>query len=823
MFSVSPTVEFTETDLTYVVRSQTSAIGGIAGKFLWGPADDPYFITEGETELITKFGKPSTSLYSSQLQAIDYLSYADQLWVNRAVGPNARCAVRDTAVPLYIRNDNEYVDAVIVGTEFLAKYVGALGNNLIVDVADAAKFNSNWEYARYFTKEPQPGEFAIVVLDKDGYFSGGLGATGQEDTLTIEGEAAGGIQQIEDYTFLGGPISGGVKQQEVISINGIATGVGPLVVAHTALVPGTVTTSMAIGDMPATIAVQMAADFLADPNFDSAVVINGSQVLVTYSDYLLHAKIADYSLDGITVTSVITTAGSNVVSIVVDGNNVDCLDTDTITDVATKCKAVMDLNPAYSAVTATAGVLNVTFAEPILRTVIGATSFSGVTGSSTIVTPGDAFFNFNYLGQVISLKNKDNAAVVAAKVAQAIKIGLPLDYDTVITNGSTIILNHAILGVQVLTAPQAMTLGIKITTSITEVCNHGDILEKYESVSINPGALYDDGSVKYYIDLINNKSNYIRVGDTTMPLANVTLELAGGVDDNACDLLDAFDTFVNAEQFDINFMFGASSVVEQQKMIDIAGTRRDCTVHISPMLSDLTASDILTEVSEWTTVELQRDSSYVFKTGNWGYVKDSYNGVWRWIPCASGTAGIAARMYKKGQPWFSVADADYGYYKNYAKLAWNPNKAQRDKLVKYQINPVVSFKGDGIRLFGDWTGTTKQSAFQFYHIRCLFIELEKAISTFAHKYLFKINDEITRATFLNAVRPYLRDIKAKRGMQDFRVVIDSRNNTSQRVMSGEMYADFMIKPLYSIRYIYLNFSAIRSDFTFDEVEDMLFT
>ena len=110
------------------------------------------------------------------------------------------------------------------------------------------------------------------------------------------------------------------------------------------------------------------------------------------------------------------------------------------------------------------------------------------------------------------------------------------------------------------------------------------------------------------------------------------------------------------------------------------------------------------------------------------------------------------------------------------KLAYNPQKANRDILYRSRVNPVCSFPGQGTVLFGDKTAQSKPSAFDRINVRRLFITLEKAISTAAKFQLFEFNDEFTRAGFRNQVEPFLRDVQGRRGVTDFLVVCDSTNN-----------------------------------------------
>ena len=138
-------------------------------------------------------------------------------------------------------------------------------------------------------------------------------------------------------------------------------------------------------------------------------------------------------------------------------------------------------------------------------------------------------------------------------------------------------------------------------------------------------------------------------------------------------------------------------------------------------------------------------------------------------------------------------------------------------LPKKEINPVVSFPGQGTVLFGDKTLLTKPSAFDRINVRRLFIVLEKAIATAAKFQLFEFNDAFTRAQFRNLVEPFLRDVQGRRGITDFRVICDETNNTSQVIDSNEFVADIYIKPARSINFIQLNFIATRSGISFEEV------
>ena len=151
------------------------------------------------------------------------------------------------------------------------------------------------------------------------------------------------------------------------------------------------------------------------------------------------------------------------------------------------------------------------------------------------------------------------------------------------------------------------------------------------------------------------------------------------------------------------------------------------------------------------------------------------------------------------------------------KLAFNPAQDARDQLYSQRVNPVISRPGDGVILFGDKTAMNVESAFDRINVRRLFITLEKAIENAAKSVLFELNDAGTRQNFVNIVEPFLRDVQAKRGIQDFLLVCDDTNNTPDVIDRNEFLADIFIKPARSINFIGLTFVATRTGVSFSEV------
>ena len=363
------------------------------------------------------------------------------------------------------------------------------------------------------------------------------------------------------------------------------------------------------------------------------------------------------------------------------------------------------------------------------------------------------------------------------------------------------------------------------------------ILEKYPFVSKANDAKAPDGSTNYYKDAINNRSKWIRwmahpaIGTnwgnsaSGVTFANTTAviarSLSAGADGtvSTANVNTAYSKVANPDSIDISLIVSGPSngTVAGHLISNIAEVRKDCVVFLSPEKSDVVdnsgaeATDILAYRNTITS------SSYAVMDSGWKYQYDKYNDVYRWVPLNGDIAGLCARTDLERDPWFSPGGLNRGIVKNVIKLAYNPSKTDRDSLYLKGVNPVVNFQGEGTVLFGDKTLLSRPSTFDRINVRRLFITLEKTISRAARSSLFEFNDQFTRAQFIALVEPYLRDVQGRRGITDFRVVCDESNNTAEIIDRNEFVGDIYIKPARSINFIQLNFVAVRTGVSFDEI------
>jgi hypothetical protein len=367
----------------------------------------------------------------------------------------------------------------------------------------------------------------------------------------------------------------------------------------------------------------------------------------------------------------------------------------------------------------------------------------------------------------------------------------------------------------------------------------GEVLEVYDSVSKASDGKTPQGDDNYYPNVVYNKSEYIYwmdhissgsnwgAGGTGTTFTAVTelheANLSAGANGSTittAQLKSAYELMQDAETMDVNLLIaGKGDATHVDNLITIAEIRKDAVAFASPERSDVV--NIANSTTQTTNVkgffDAVRSSSYVVFDSGYKYTYDKYNDVFRWVPLNGDTAGCAARTDLTHDSWFSPAGFSRGVIRGAVKLAYNPNKTERDILYRARVNPVTTFPGQGTVLFGDKTGLSTPSAFDRINVRRLFITLEKAISTASKFQLFEFNDEFTRAQFRNMIEPFLRDVQGRRGVTDFIVVCDETNNPGDVVDRNEFRADIYVKPNRSINFITLQFVATRTGVAFEEV------
>ena len=361
-----------------------------------------------------------------------------------------------------------------------------------------------------------------------------------------------------------------------------------------------------------------------------------------------------------------------------------------------------------------------------------------------------------------------------------------------------------------------------------------NVLESFTNVSRVAGSVDEQGNSVYYMDVIESKSQYIYAGNgvVSSSTAGTPVALANGVDSYVTDVSaigNSYDLFADTEEITIDFILCGGSLAnltnqrtKAQKVISIAETRKDCIAFISPhqgfvSLSSTSAQrDAIIDFFSGDASSLSSSSYAIFDSG-YKYVYDKYNDTYRYVPCNGDVAGLCVQTSANFEDWFSPAGVNRGNLKNVVKLAYVPTKTDRDKLYQARINPIVSFPGQGVILYGDKTALGYPSAFDRINVRRLFLSIERRIGRLAKSVLFELNDSSTRSSFANTATAFLSEIQSKRGVTDFLVVCDTTNNTPDVIDRNEFVAEIYVKPTRSINYITITFVATRTGVSFSEV------
>lgn len=321
-------------------------------------------------------------------------------------------------------------------------------------------------------------------------------------------------------------------------------------------------------------------------------------------------------------------------------------------------------------------------------------------------------------------------------------------------------------------------------------------------------------------------------------IGNKSYTLGGGVDYSASngynaalsDIITSYDLFKNSEEINVDVLINGPGLATKEDsqakanyLISVAESRKDCVAVISPYRSAVVGTNLNNTSSATQTTNVVNffdaisSSSYAIFDSGYKYMYDRFNNSFRFVPCNADVAGLMARTDLNQFSWYSPAGQQRGVFNNAIKLAYNPDKSQRDTLYIARVNPVILQPGIGVLLFGDKTALSYNSAFDRINVRRLFLTIEKSLENAAKAQLFEFNDEVTRANFVNIVEPFLRDVQAKRGIYDFLVICDTTNNTPDVIDNNEFRADIYIKPAKSINFVSLTFVATRTGVSFSEV------
>jgi len=785
---VSPGVKVREVDLTIGrIDGINDQIGAIAGPFEKGPVDVPILV-QTEQDLLRTFGRPisTDSQYEYWMSASSYLSYGGILRVVRSDSStlnNANSAVSGESVTLKIKSFDDYTNSYqsSTGWRFAAKNPGKWANNLKVCVIDAfadqiiSGVNTSLVSVGFGITQSISNRILVgsgSTSSLDGYLRGVITGVGNSEVyvkVTERVSAAGtaydvGYTEGGTYSFLAPQVT------TVATVVGVATTSGILDTAFDISIAGIVTTGIQLGDIVAGTNVSAGT---------TVVSIGASTITV---DKVITAGIGTFDFSFTRNSTTVTTINK------IDAVTIAGILTDTFSSSAVSTKDWYNEQ--------TLGLTNSIVYWKSIAEKPGTSEFAAQRNAKNdeihVVVVDDSGTVSGIAGNILE-KHINLSKAFDGKVSPSEAVY----YKDYIANGSEYIFaGHPENG-----NASDSNAGAGNAFTLTSTSNWG---------TNSQGVSFSVAGNKIYT--LSGGQNYSG---------------SGGMSVNLTDIVSSYELLKNQSEYSINYLIcgpsGGNSIFESQakanKLIEIAELRKDCIACISPHRggvvnvsnSDTQTSNIISFFDSLTS------SSYAVFDSGYKYAFDRFNNQFRYVPCNADVAGLMARTSITQYAWFSPAGASRGSINGAVKLAYTPNQAQRDLLYPKRINPIIVSPGAGIILFGDKTALSYASAFDRINVRRLFLTIESTIERAARSQLFEFNDVITRSNFISIVEPYLRDVKAKRGITDFVVICDETNNTPDVIDSNQFRADIFVKPARSINFIGLTFVATRTGVSFEEV------
>ena len=277
----------------------------------------------------------------------------------------------------------------------------------------------------------------------------------------------------------------------------------------------------------------------------------------------------------------------------------------------------------------------------------------------------------------------------------------------------------------------------------------------------------------------------------------------------------ALDLLKNQDEYDINLILtpGLIDSVHPSmtaKVIDVCEDRGDCFAIIDPVV-------YAKNVADATTRAEARDSNFAAMYWPWIKVPDSQvAGTQRWVPPSVMLGGIYAFNDRVAHPWFAPAGLNRGGIDVAIQAERKLTQSQRDTLYDSNVNPIATFPGQGVTVFGQKTLQKKSSALDRINVRRLLIRVKKFIASSSRFLVFEQNTIQTRNRFLNIVNPFLERVQSQSGLNAFRVVMDDTNNTPDTIDRNQLVGQLFLQPTRTAEFIVLDFSILPTGASFPE-------
>ena len=234
--------------------------------------------------------------------------------------------------------------------------------------------------------------------------------------------------------------------------------------------------------------------------------------------------------------------------------------------------------------------------------------------------------------------------------------------------------------------------------------------------------------------------------------------------------------------------------------------------HAMDMVKDRGDAFFIFDPAQWgdgisaaTSAVSSVDTNYAAAYYPWVKVLDDSVNLPTWVPPSVVIPGVIAQNDRIAHEWFAPAGLNRGGLSNVLEAKTRLTHAERDLLYEDRINPIASFPGQGVVVFGQKTLQAKPSALDRINVRRLLIRVKKFVASSSRYLLFENNTVATRNRFLNIVNPYLESVQSNQGLTAFRVVMDDTNNTPDVIDRNQLVGQIFLQPARSVEFIVLDF------------------
>ena len=272
----------------------------------------------------------------------------------------------------------------------------------------------------------------------------------------------------------------------------------------------------------------------------------------------------------------------------------------------------------------------------------------------------------------------------------------------------------------------------------------------------------------------------------------------------AGDYTDMLNLLSNQDDYRYNLML-LPGLTDQShsspitKAISNAQSRGDHMVIVDPVNYASTQVQAKTEAAG-------RDTSYASMYWPWLRTIDPDSGENVWVPASTMMGGVFAFNDSASEPWFAPAGINRGGLGTVIQAERKLSATNRDDLYQANINPIASFPGTGVVVYGQKTLQKQASALDRVNVRRLLIELKGYISQIGQNLVFEQNTAATRNNFLAQVNPYLESVQSRQGLYAFKVIMDESNNTPDVIDRNQLIGQIYIQPTRTAEFIYLDFN-----------------